>query len=75
MSLSKSHSSHAPILVILFDIKAAGFGELLSAVLKQLYSILYCQKAKNCERQPFFTALHLNAAKDSLLVPAVVFPQ
>lgn len=59
MSLSKSHSLHAPILVILFNIKATGFGELLFAVLKQLYSILYCQKAKYCERQPFFTALHL----------------
>lgn len=26
MSLSKSHSLHAPILVILFNIKATGFG-------------------------------------------------
>lgn len=62
MSLSNSHSLHAPILVILFNIKATGFGELLFAVLKQLYSILYCQKAKYCEYcewQPFFTALHL----------------
>lgn len=59
MSLSKSHSLHAPIVVILFNIKATGFGELLFAVLKQLYSILYCQKAKYCEWQLFFTALPL----------------
>lgn len=35
---------HTPSLVIC-DIRATGFGELLVAVLKQVYSILYCQRA------------------------------
>ena len=58
------HHYQSPILCMLqfllfFNIKATGFGEILFAVLKQLYSILYCQKAKYCEQQPFFTALNL----------------
>lgn len=52
MSLSKFHSLHAPILVILFNIKATGFGELLFAVLEQLYSILYFKKQNTVNGNP-----------------------